>query len=60
MVFTFQTCGDQVKPNVYGAIVLKYVKHKAIWLLEKVTDAGTKTFLRELFEHAGNGAIYEG
>ena len=37
----------QQKHHAYGAIELKYVKHKRIWLLEKAIASGMKIYLRK-------------
>ena len=47
MVFTFQTIGVKVKANAYGAIVLKFAKHKATWHSEKDTVSGMRIYLRK-------------
>jgi 6-pyruvoyl-tetrahydropterin synthase len=44
-VYIPDLCGDQVKPNVYGAIVWKYVKHRPTWRSVKVIVNGMRICL---------------
>ncbi|NBX50772.1 hypothetical protein EBT25_12735 [bacterium] len=47
-VSTFLICGAPAKQIVCGASVLRYARHRAIWLSAKVTVSGMKTCLPDL------------